>query len=190
MSQFPADLTCPPPRYRPSRRSVLTGIAGLGAATVIGLPGTAQTTLAKPQGKVLLTVRGQIGVTNTGDTAEFDDDMLGALPQVEFATSTIWTTGEQRFSGPSLRSVLDLVDARGTSVSAEAANAYSVDLPNRVIEDAAPILARRIDGKPFGLRDRGPLWLVYPYDSHERFRTEAAYAQSIWQLVALTVTRV
>jgi hypothetical protein len=189
MPEFLADPAASLPTCRATRRSVLSGMAGLSAAALTGLPALAKAGLDQPKSRVLLTVRGLIDVTNAGDTAEFDDDMLGALPQVEFTTSTIWTTGKQRFSGPSLRRVLDLVQARGSIVSAEAANAYSVNLPFDMIEDQAPILARRIDGKPFGLRDRGPLWLVYPYDSHERFRTEAAYAQSIWQLVALTVSR-
>jgi hypothetical protein len=31
------------------------------------------------------------------------------------------------------------------------------------------------------LRDKGPLWIIYPYDSKSDFRTEVVYSRSIWQ---------
>ena len=46
--------------------------------------------LAKPSGRVILTVSGNIDQTNTPDNAaEFDLAMLDALPQTSFETSTI-----------------------------------------------------------------------------------------------------
>jgi hypothetical protein len=35
------------------------------------------------------------------------------------------------------------------------------------------------------MRNKGPLWLVYPYDSNVALQTEAVYARSIWQLVRI-----
>jgi hypothetical protein len=32
------------------------------------------------------------------------------------------------------------------------------------------------------VRDKGPLWLVYPYDSVSAYQTEVIYARSIWQV--------
>ena len=32
------------------------------------------------------------------------------------------------------------------------------------------------------LRDKGPLWVVFPYDASEEFRRDEIYAQSIWQV--------
>ena len=51
-----------------------------------------------------------------------------------------------------------------------------------MVETATPIIATRINGQAFDLRDRGPLWLVFPYDVDSRFRTEKIFAASIWQL--------
>ena len=68
---------------------------------------------------------------------------------------------------------------------AQALNGYSVTFAREAIEDRVPIIATRRDGKPFGPRDLGPLWVVYPYDAEVRFRSETVYAQSIWQLTRI-----
>jgi hypothetical protein len=56
-------------------------VAGFAAAA--GLVGTIRgalaAPLAKPEGKVVLTISGLIGNTNNGDKAEFDMPMIEAL---------------------------------------------------------------------------------------------------------------
>ena len=37
------------------------------------------------------------------------------------------------------------------------------------------------------IRDKGPLWVVYPYDSSADYRTEVIYSRSIWQLDRIEV---
>lgn len=157
------------------------------AASTLPKPTLPKPTLAKPAGEVLLEVGGAIENTNRPGRAAFDDAMLLALPQVSFRTSTIWTKGEKTFSGPALSSVLDAVGAGPGKISAGAANDYRVTLSRDLIEPQVPIIANRIDGKPFSLRERGPLWVIFPYDRAVRYRTETIYEMSIWQLTTLTV---
>jgi hypothetical protein len=38
------------------------------------------------------------------------------------------------------------------------------------------------------VREKGPIWMIFPYDSVEAFRTEQTYARSIWQLDRIAVT--
>lgn len=162
--------------------TVLTALsATLPAAALAG-------DLAAPEGPVLLTVTGAIGASNAPEGAVFDDAMLAALPQVSFTTTTIWTNDrEVAFTGPTLASVLDAVGASGDAVSARAINDYVVEFDRDELTEEAPIVARMIDGEPFGIRENGPLWVVYPYDSGPEYQTELVYARSIWQLVELTV---
>lgn len=164
-------------------------VAGAALAlAVLCLPAAAQEPLPAPAGEVLLTIRGELTLGNTAEGAAFDDAMLAALPQVGFTTSTIWTKDRQvAFSGPALASVLDAAGATGGRIKARAINDYIVEFSRDELTDAAPIVARLIDGAPFGIRDNGPLWVVYPYDAAPEYRSELAYARSIWQLVELTV---
>lgn len=115
-----------------------------------------------------------------------DHDLM-ALPQEEFTTSSIWTQGEKTYSGPALRTLLDSLGVNDRDLELTAANDYSVRIPADAIEDKAPIIANRIDGKPFGLRENGPLWLVFPYDSSVRYQSETIYSYSIRQLKSLRV---
>jgi len=51
--------------------------------------------------------------------------------------------------------------------------------------DAVPggaIVAYLNNGKRMTVREKGPLWIVYPYDKNEKFQTEEIYARSVWSL--------
>lgn len=123
-----------------------------------------------------------------GTVVSLDRATLEGLPQQAFTTSTPWTEGLVDFSGPSFRAVLDhLAIAPDRAIVARAANDYRVVLEPRHIEPHAPIIATRMNGAAFSLRDLGPLWVVFPYDSSDRYRSEEAISLSIWQLVDLTV---
>jgi hypothetical protein len=148
--------------------------------TSLALPAWAE--LAVPQGEVILTVSGNIAETNAKDTALFDLDMLRALPSQAFETSTIWTNGPQQFKGVPLNSLLAALGAQGSALRAIAINAYEVQIPTSDAQDGGPIIAYELNGDTMSVRDKGPLWVVYPYDSDPRFRTEVVYSRSIWQL--------
>lgn len=125
---------------------------------------------------VLLTIHGANG------TQAFRRADLEALPQQTFSTSTVWTSGVHDYSGPALSDVLAAAGLGAMALRMQAANDYFVMLEPEMIEADAPIVVTRINGQPFGLRDRGPLWLMYPYDASPRYRSETIFAASIWQL--------
>lgn len=112
---------------------------------------------------------------------------LDALTQSSFETETIWTTGSISFSGVPLATLLELSGFEGTTVRLTALNDYFADIPTREIADDFPIVATRMDGAEMSVRDKGPFWLVYPYDASADFRTEAAYSRSVWQLSEISV---
>jgi hypothetical protein len=69
-----------------------------------------------------------------------------------------------------------------------AANGYQIRLPVADFDPDGAIIAYDRNGSAMTLRDKGPLWLVYPYDSDPRFRSEIVYANSIWQLDRIAFT--
>lgn len=143
--------------------------------------------LPRPAGKVVLTVSGQISNKNRDNDAVFDMDMLAKLPQHTIATRTPWLPGVSRFTGPYLQDVLNLVGAKGHMLRAVALNDYKTDIP---LDDASRyqvVLARLLNGKPMPVRDKGPLFIVYPYDSQAVLRSEVYYNRSAWQLKSLQV---
>jgi hypothetical protein len=112
---------------------------------------------------------------------------LARLPQHSFRTNSPWTKTPQTYSGPLLRDVLALAGVRGTSIKAQALNEYQVTIP---VEDAHThnmIIAQQIEGKPIPVRERGPLFIIYPFDSKAELQESRYYDRSIWQLMSLQV---
>ncbi|MCP1199071.1 molybdopterin-dependent oxidoreductase [Notoacmeibacter sp. MSK16QG-6] len=138
--------------------------------------------IGTPEGEPVLTVSGQIGQANQNGKAVFDKDMLEALPTKSFRTSTIWTEGSHTFTGVALNDFLKAVGADGKTINAIALNDYAVEIPVSDAIDNGPIIAYQMDGKAMSVRDKGPLWIVYPYDANADYRTEMIYSRSIWQL--------
>lgn len=125
---------------------------------------------------VLLTISHPNGVTTLTDAD------LSALPQVVFRSKTQWTDGIITFEGPSLQTVLSSTGITGGEIKLTAVNDYSVSIPWSAIEENFPVVANRMNGEPFSVREKGPLWLVFPYDADEEYRTEQIFSYSVWQL--------
>lgn len=175
------------PSMNLTRRNFVVSVPMLltGATAAVSQQASAR----RPAGDVILQIDGDISVRNVQDKFVFDQTMLDELPHAEFATSTIWTEKIEVFSGPTLKGLIDFVGGGSGDVIASALNEYSITVPRSLIEDVAPIVANRINGNRFSVREKGPLWIVFPYDKSEQYRTELIYAVSVWQLGKLTVVR-
>jgi hypothetical protein len=166
----------------PTRRTVLQAAGGLLLGA--GAPAWA---LEKPTGKVVLTVSGRVRSPNAGALANFDMPMLERLPQSHFTTQTPWYAQPRKFSGPLLRDVLAAAGAHGTTLRAVALNDYWVEIP---FEDSARhdvLVARLLDDKPMAVRDKGPLFVIYPFDARPELRSPVYYSRSAWQLRSIEV---
>lgn len=124
-------------------------------------------------------------VKNDHKVMAFSRSDLEQLPQNSFKTTTIWTDGVISFSGPSLKNVLATVGLDGQAVEAVAVNDYKVVISAELIGDRFPIVATRRNGETFSRREKGPLWIVFPFDRSEEFQRELVFSSSVWQLTEL-----
>lgn len=165
------------------QRRALHKVLLLGALVV-----AAQTqALEAPKERVVLAVSGKIGIKNAGETARFDMKMLEALPQHSFTTNTPWFDRPVKFTGPLLSDVLAAVKANGSVVKAVAINDYAISIPVADTTKHKVIVARLLDNKPMAVRDKGPLFVVYPFDDSAILRSSVYYERSIWQLKAMDI---
>ncbi|EHL22865.1 hypothetical protein KYG_10890 [Acidovorax sp. NO-1] len=153
-------------------------------AAFIGLGAHA---LDKPGGPVVLTVEGAISQTNVGAQAQFDMQMLEKLPQHSFTTQTPWYPNAVTFTGPLLRDVLAAVGAQGTRITAVALNDYRTEIPAEDATRHDVIVARLMNNRPMRIREKGPLFIVYPFDTKAELRSELYYNRAAWQLNALRI---
>jgi hypothetical protein len=143
--------------------------------------------LPAPTGRPVLEVSGAIGRTNAPGKALFDLAMLEALGTRELVTTTPWTEGELRFSGVDPRSLLAAVEARGTELEITALDGYRAVVPLADLERFPTLLATRRDGRPMPVRERGPLWLVYPWSTHPETAGQPYRGRAVWQLRSIVV---
>lgn len=159
---------------------LLTVLLAAGPAAVAG-------ELAPPSGKVLLVVSGNVGNPNVEDEAHFDRDMLEGLGQTEVRTSTPWTDGQPIFKGVLIRDILAAAAASGETVRATALNDYSVEIPTADFARYDVIAALRKDDVYLKVRNKGPLWIIYPRDEFANLQDSNEDYKWIWQLKTLVV---
>jgi hypothetical protein len=143
--------------------------------------------LSTPEGKPILTISGEITEKNTPEAAQFDRDMLEKLGMTTIETTTPWYKGSMTFEGVPLDKLMAEVGATGHRVVAYALNDYSTEIP---IEDFAKhhaILALKRNGEYMPVRDKGPLFVIYPYDSDPELKSQVYYSRSAWQVARLVV---
>ena len=111
------------------------------------------------------------------------------MPITEFTTTTNWTNGPQTFTGVALLTLLETVGIVSGQVDMFAINDYSIRMSVDESTNDGAIIAYMMNGKTMTARDKGPLWLVYDYDSDPKYRTETVYSRSIWQLDRIVISR-
>ena len=153
------------------------------ALIMLAVAFAAQAQTDAPTGPVILTVTGPDGAE-----AVFDLDMLEALDQTVRVVETPWYDGAQEFSGPLLSDLMAHLDISGSELSVVAANDYAASMPWSDIEDYPVILATRHNGNTMSLRDKGPLFVIYPFDAHPELRNEVIFSRSVWQVQAVKVS--
>lgn len=158
-----------------------------GAAVVgLSLPALAAS-LSAPTGKPILYIGGKISVRNVGDEAVFDIAMLDALGTKSFKTATPWTDGVATWEGVPLSTLMNAVGASGTTIRTTALNDYVVDVPMAGLAEDGAILAMRRDGELMPVSNKGPLFILYPFDDHANLRQQSFYMRCAWQIARLDV---
>jgi hypothetical protein len=143
--------------------------------------------LAAPTDRVILTISGKISNTNSGDTATFDRPMLEALGMRQFTTHTKWDNDAVTFEGPYMADLMKAVGAAGETAQAIALNDYHTDIPISDFVQYKPILALKRDGAYMSVREKGPLFVVYNYDSDPELKQQKYYGRSAWQVAQFVI---
>lgn len=143
--------------------------------------------LDKPIGPAVLRISGVVTQPNMQQQAVFDMAMLQALPQHSFTTQTPWYAEPVKFTGPLLRDVLAAAGAKGEGITAIALNDYRTEIPFSDALKYDLIVATLMNDQPMPVREKGPLFLVYPFDSKAELQAATFYNRSAWQLRALQI---
>ena len=130
---------------------------------------------------------GNIENTNESGKAVLDIASLEKLGTVSFQTTSPWYNGRTTFTGISLQKLMDYVGAKGTVVKITALNDYTTIVPLDDFHKFPVILALKMNGEYMRIRDKGPLFIVYPYDSSPELQNQIYYSRSAWQVSKIII---
>jgi hypothetical protein len=143
--------------------------------------------IGEPSGPVVLTVTGSVTEPGGDHTIRFDLAMLQALGITTLRTSTAWTTGEMEFEGVLARDLLEAVGADGREVVATALNDFVATIPVEELYRYPVLFAFKMNGEYLKVRDKGPLWIVYPRDQYPELRNSMVDKKWVWQLAEIEI---
>lgn len=135
-------------------------------------------------GDVVLTIDG--GVAG-GKAVELTVADLEALGTATIRTGTPWDDHVVTFEGVPMSALMEEVGAEGEDLVIVALNNYRTEVPLADFATYDVILALKKDGAYMPVSDKGPLFVVYPFDAHPELKTELYYGRSAWQVRSMTV---
>ena len=107
---------------------------------------------------------------------------LRRMGATELTTSTPWTDRAETFTGVSGTRFVEALGATGGEVVAQALNDYRVVIPFDVLGSDDVLVAYARNGEPMSVRDKGPVWILFPFDADRRFLSDTYRTYSIWNL--------
>ncbi len=131
----------------------------------------------------ILSVTGKV----TGGEINLTLEQIEAMGSASIVTTTPWHDGLTTFEGVPMVSFLDAVGAHGTTAYVHALNDFSIDIPLSDLTRFNAIMAFKTDGEYMGIADKGPLFIVFPYDDAEEVRNALFYARSVWQIHTIEI---
>ena len=170
-------------------------ICGMAALTVSGSasphyerisPPSLKSTepIPRPGKSVVLTVVGATAGNTASGNIEFDIATLERIGLVRFTSKNRWYNEPMTYEGVLGSAFLDAVGVpdRATTIRATALNDYVVRIPIEDLRRWPVVLALKLNGKYMSIRDKGPIWIVYPNHVFEELGGPAHQGKWIWQL--------
>ncbi|MDA5558868.1 molybdopterin-dependent oxidoreductase [Shimia sp. MMG029] len=153
--------------------------------SIVAILCAAASLTAEQQGRTILTVTGE---TEDAQELAFNRQKLKEIGWETITTKTPFLEGEHTFSGTPLADLLTYLDIHSGTLKAFALNDYSVDIPVSDAKEYSVLLALDHNGEHMRVRDRGPIWIIYPMTGSEPLSVDAE-RRMVWQLKRLDVSR-
>jgi hypothetical protein len=86
-----------------------------------------------------------------------------------------------------MKVLLEHVGAKGETADVMALNNYQTAIPVADFTTYPVILATKMDGEPMTVRNKGPLFIMYPFDAVPELQTELYLSRAAWQVRTITI---
>ncbi|MBZ6071751.1 molybdopterin-dependent oxidoreductase [Aeromonas schubertii] len=121
----------------------------------------------------------------TGGVVSLTREQFTALPQHRLTTKTPWTEGMHSYQGMLLRDLLNQAGLKTPEVWAVALNDYAASIPREDADRYPVLVAAEQDGAALTVRNKGPLWIIYPLSDFPELDKERYHSRMVWQVKRL-----
>ncbi|MEX0970182.1 MAG: hypothetical protein WD046_07045 [Paracoccaceae bacterium] len=129
--------------------------------------------------EVLITL-----IERDGTEIALSEAAFFALPQYAIATENEYLEGLNCYEGPLGRDVVALLDGEPEAfVALTAMNDYRVEAPFAHLLEFDVIFTTSVNNARLSLRDKGPIWVVYPQSDNAILQDTFYGTYMIWQLI-------
>jgi hypothetical protein len=134
-------------------------------------------------GDTILAVTGKV----TGGEINLTLAEIEAMGSARIVTTTPWHDGQVTFEGVPMARFLEAVGAHGATAYVQALSDFGIDIPLSDLTRFEAILAFKTDGNYMEIVDKGPLFIVFPYDDVAEVRNALYYSRSVWQIYSIEI---
>lgn len=85
------------------------------------------------------------------------------------------------FLGVSTQKLLETLNRPKNSLKVYALNDYWAEIPTNDIDKYNPVFAIKKNGDWMRVRDKGPIWVIYPLTEFDQLDNEVLHSRMIWQ---------
>lgn len=157
----------------------------LASTVVLAVMSLASPVFAQSE-PIILTIDGEIA---GGHPVNFTRSELIALGSGTITTSTPWSEGTPTFEGVPMSVLLADVGATGSTAEVLALNNYKTAIPVSDFSEYPVILALKQDDNFLSVRNKGPLFIIYPFDDSPELAADIYYSRAAWQVRSITITK-
>jgi len=127
-------------------------------------------------------------ITAADRRESFTLEEILAMPQTTVVTNNDYVDETTNFQGPTLRSVLEEMDVSpDATLKMVALNDFSSEVLAADAFEYDVILAVLLNGEPMPVRDKGPIWVIYPMDDNPELHDDIYNDRLVWQLKSISV---
>lgn len=156
-------------------------------ALLAPLPSAGAPVCDAPERRVALQLRAH----SAPQTQSCDLNGLEKLPSREISTAlpaSLGMPGVHRWKGVSLRHLVEMMGGgEHSQIQLTALNDYAIYIPWADLVRYDPIVAYSRNQQRMSIRDKGPLILIYPFDSTPQLQVQEYVNRTIWQINAISI---
>ncbi|MFG6511372.1 molybdopterin-dependent oxidoreductase [Sulfitobacter sp. M23905] len=129
-----------------------------------------------------------LSLTTSKQSVDFTLEQLQTLPQTTVVTANDYVEPSAVFQGPLLRTVLEALEIdKDAELKMIALNDFTSTVPASDAFDYDVIMAVLRDGERMTVRNKGPIWVIYPMDDNPELRSDIYNDRLVWQLKEIAV---